>query len=123
MEEVKRRFDVVIMDTAPVGLVSDAMNLGRFADCTLFIVRQSYTFRRQIPFIDELYVQNKLPKLSVLINDVKMAGGYYSGGYRTGYGYYGGYGYAGESGYFEEDRMASRAPFKRLKRWWKRWFE
>lgn len=123
MEEVKKRFDVVIMDTAPVGLVSDAMNLARFADCTLFIVRQSYTFRRQIPFIDELYVQNKLPKLSVLINDVKMAGGYYSGGYRTGYGYYGGYGYAGESSYFEEDRVAGRTPVKRLQRWWKRWFE
>ena len=122
MEEVKKRFDVVIMDTAPVGLVSDAMNLSRFADCTLYIVRQSYTFRKQVPFIDELYVQNKLPKMSVLINDVKMEGGYYSGAYRTGYGYYGGYGYAGESGYFEEDRSVSRSPFKQIRRWWKRWF-
>jgi tyrosine-protein kinase Etk/Wzc len=122
MEEVKKRFDVVIMDTAPVGLVSDAMNLSRFADCTLYIIRQAYTFRKQLPLIEELYVQNKLPKVSVLINDVKAEGGYYGGPYRTGYGYYGGYGYAGESGYFEEDRVNGRSPVKRFRRWWKKWF-
>jgi len=122
MEEVKKRFDVVIIDTAPVGLVSDAMNLSRFADCTLYIIRQAYTFRKQLPLIEELYIQNKLPKISVLINDVKAEGGYYGGPYRTGYGYYGGYGYAGESGYFEEDRVNGRSPVKRFKRWWKKWF-
>jgi Mrp family chromosome partitioning ATPase len=40
---VKRKFDVILIDTAPVGMVSDAMTLGNFANTTLYIVRQGYT--------------------------------------------------------------------------------
>ncbi|HLI94421.1 MAG TPA: polysaccharide biosynthesis tyrosine autokinase, partial [Puia sp.] len=121
MAEVHKRFDVIIMDTAPVGLVSDAVNLVRFADCTLYIVRQAYTFRRQINAIDELYTQKKLPKISLLLNDVKMEGGYY-GGYNGG-GYYGGYGYGGDSGYFENERgMGNGSIFRRVRAQLERWF-
>jgi tyrosine-protein kinase Etk/Wzc len=101
MKEVVRQFDVVVMDTAPIGLVSDAMNLGRYADCTLYIVRQGHTFRKQLNIVEELYTQNKLPRLSLILNDVKAEAGYY-GGY--GYGYYGGYSYGSGSGYFEMDK-------------------
>lgn len=101
MNEVHSHFDVVIMDTAPIGLVSDAMNLSRYADCTLYIIRQGHTFRKQLGMVEDLYVQNKLPRLALLLNDVRAEGGYY-GGY--GYGYYGGYSYGIESGYFENDK-------------------
>jgi capsular exopolysaccharide synthesis family protein len=120
MEEVMANFEVVIMDTAPVGLVSDAVTLSRFADCTLYVIRQGYTFRKQLTLIDELYHGKKLPSLSLLLNDVKAGGGYYGG-----YGYYGGgYGYGTASGYFEEESSGNgnKSPFKRLKRWWKRLF-
>jgi len=117
MVEVRERFDVVIMDTAPVGLVSDALNLGRYADATLYIIRQGHTFRKQLTMVEELYLSNKLPRLSLLLNDVKADGGYY-GGY--GYGYYGGYSYGVESGYFETDNNKKNGPL--LKRLWKRWF-
>jgi tyrosine-protein kinase Etk/Wzc len=100
-EEVKKQFDIVIVDTAPVGLVSDAMVIGRHADCTLYILRQGYTYKNQVRLIDELYTQKKLPRLSVLLNDMKGGVGYgsyygygvygYSGRNRYGYGY--GYGY------------------------------
>jgi tyrosine-protein kinase Etk/Wzc len=119
MKEVVRRFDVVIMDTAPIGLVSDAMNLSRYADCTLYIVRQGHTFRKQLNIVEELYVENKLPRLSLLLNDVKAEGGYY-GGY--GYGYYGGYSYGMDSGYFETDKDLKNSLFTRLKRWWNNLF-
>ena len=120
MKEVRSRFDVVIMDTAPVGLVSDAMNLGQYADCTLYIVRQGHTFRTQLHMVEELYVDNKLPKLALLLNDVTAEGGYY-GGY--GYGYYGGYSYGMESGYFEVDKESQNSSiFSRIKRLWKNWF-
>ncbi|HKP31534.1 MAG TPA: polysaccharide biosynthesis tyrosine autokinase, partial [Chitinophagaceae bacterium] len=69
---VRANFDVTIVDTAPVGLVSDALVIGRHADCTLYILRQAYTFKRQIGLIDELYKNNKLPRLSLLLNDVKF---------------------------------------------------
>lgn len=96
---LKEKFDVVIVDTAPVGMVSDAMTLGKQADCTLYIVRQGHTFKKQVTMIDEFYRENKLPKVSIIINDIKIKPGYGYYGYgRYGYGY--GYGYGG---YYEEE--------------------
>ena len=112
---VRKHFDAVIVDTAPVGLVSDAMVIGDHADCTLYILRQGYTFKKQLELIDELYKHKKLPRLSILLNDVKGGTGY--GGYGYGnYGYGYGYGY-GHGEYFESE--------KKRKRWWqapKKWF-
>jgi capsular exopolysaccharide synthesis family protein len=97
---LKSRFDLIVIDTAPVGMVSDAQTLGKFADCTLYIVRQGHTFKKQVALIDEFYQQQKLPKVSIIINDVKIKPGY---GY-YGYGRYGyGYGYGGGYGYYEEE--------------------
>ena len=90
--EVKERFEVVVIDTAPVGLVNDAIELGMHADASVYIVRHNYTYKKQVQLVEELYKGNKLPKVSVIINDVKgMMGygnyyGYASYGY-TGYGY------------------------------------
>jgi len=108
MEEVFNHFECIIMDTAPIGLVSDATNLGRFADCTLYIVRQKQTFRKQLAFIEDMYNSKKLPSLCLLINDVKPEGGYYGGYYGSAYGYYSGYGYGAKSGYFEDDSHKKR---------------
>jgi capsular exopolysaccharide synthesis family protein len=118
MREVKENFELIIMDTAPVGLVSDAANLGRFADCTLYIIRQGHTFRNQVKMIDDLYHSGKLPSLCLLMNDVKANAGYYGGGYYgKGYGYYGGYGYATESGYFEKEKdQKDKNIFRKIKR-------
>lgn len=93
---LKDNFDVVVIDSAPVGLVSDGVTLSAFADMTLYVVRQRYTFKKQLLMIDELYRQKKLPKMGILVNDVIAEGakGYYGyGAGRYGYGY--GYGYAG----------------------------
>ncbi|MBL0133108.1 MAG: hypothetical protein IPP79_03390 [Chitinophagaceae bacterium] len=92
---LKTKFEYIIIDTAPVGLVSDAMVLGRFANCSLYVVRQRYTLKRQLQMIDEIHRLQKLPKMSLLVNDVRTGGtyGYYGHGtYGYGYGY--GYGMA-----------------------------
>jgi len=95
---LKKNFDAVIMDTAPVGMVSDALTLSKFADATLYIVRQGYTYKKQIGMVDEFYTQGKLPRMSIVLNDVKV---------KSGYGYYGygryGYGYGYGAGYFDDD--------------------
>lgn len=102
---LKKNFDVVIVDTAPVGMVSDAMTLGKLADCTLYLVRQRHTFKKQIALIDDFHKENKLPKISIIINDVKLKPGY---GY-YGYGRYGyGYGYNYKSYYDEEAPKESK---------------
>jgi len=96
---VKENFDVVMVDTAPVGMVSDAQTLSKYVDCTLYLVRQGHTFKKQVTLIDEFYKDNKLPSVSIIINDVKMKPGYGYYGYgRYGYGY--GYGYGS---YYEEE--------------------
>ncbi|MBK6937357.1 MAG: hypothetical protein IPH18_11115 [Chitinophagaceae bacterium] len=85
---LKEHFDMIVIDTAPIGMVSDAMTLGKYADATLYIVRQGYTFKKQVALIDEFYRDEKLPKISVIINDVKVKPGYGYYGYgRYGYGY------------------------------------
>ena len=115
---LKAHFDIVLIDTAPVGMVSDAMTLGKFADCTLYLVRQGHTFKKQIALIDEFYQDGKLPKVSIIINDVKMKPGYGYYGYgRYGYGY--GYGYGS---YYEEEtrpdnfleRLIGRFDFRKM---------
>jgi Mrp family chromosome partitioning ATPase len=96
---LKENFDVVLVDTAPVGMVGDAMTLGKFADSTLYLVRQGHTFKKQVAMIDEFYKDQKLPKVSIIMNDVKLKPGYGYYGYgRYGYGY--GYGYGS---YYEEE--------------------
>jgi len=98
-EWLRENFDIVLVDTAPVGMVSDAMTLSKFADSTLYLVRQGHTFKKQVALIDEFYQANKLPKLSIIVNDVKLKPGYGYYGYgRYGYGY--GYGYGS---YYEEE--------------------
>jgi len=102
-DALKEKFDVIIIDTAPIGMVSDAMTLGRYADCTLYLARQGYTYKKQIALIDEVYRENKLPGVSVVINDVKLKPGYGYYGYgRYGYGY-GGYTYGEKDSYYEAD--------------------
>jgi len=114
--ELRKNFDSIIIDTAPVGLVSDAVTLGRYADGTIYIVRHNYTLKKQIQLIDDIYRQNKLPRLSIIINDISIGGGYGYYGYGGGYGY--GYGYSsdsgnGESGYFESE--------DRKRKGWRKW--
>ena len=105
---LKQNFDVVVVDTAPVGMVSDAMTLGEMANTTLYIVRQGHTYKKQISLIDEFYHDNKLPRISIVINDVKL---------RPGYGYYGygryGYGYGYGGGYYEMEKD-DKPWFKRI---------
>lgn len=97
--ELRKQFDVVIVDTAPVGLVSDAITLGQYADASIYIVRHNYTFKKQVEMINDLYVQKKIPHMAIIINDVALKAG--SSGY-YGYGNYGyGYGYGYGSGYFD----------------------
>lgn len=111
-EYARRNFDVVIVDTAPVGLVSDAIILGEQADCTLYILRQNYTFKKQVGLIDELYRHKKLPRLSLLLNDVEVGKGY--SGYYGNYGGYG-YGYGYGAGYFDEEgKKKKKGLFSRL---------
>ncbi|MGN6568565.1 MAG: GumC family protein [Flavipsychrobacter sp.] len=97
--QLRKDFDYVVVDTAPIGFVTDAQLLARYADAVLYLVRQGYTYKQQIQLADELYRTRKMPKMSLIVNDVKVSRGY---GYGYGYYSYGyGYGYGNYGGYFE----------------------
>jgi hypothetical protein len=96
--------------------VSDGFTLGKFADCTIYMMRQNYSFKKQLALIDDYYLQKRLPQMSIVLNDVKAQSGYGNYGYgRYGYGY--GYGY-GYSSYFEEEKKP-KSRIDSIKGWWK----
>lgn len=80
MAELRERYDYIFIDSAPVGMVSDTFVLDRLSDATVYVVRADYTTRSDIRFVDEIYEQRRLKKLSVVINGTKTKTGY-------GYGY------------------------------------
>lgn len=107
--QLRQHFDIIIIDTAPVGLVSDSITLGKFADAVVYIVRHNYTFKKFLQFANDLFVNKKLPNLSIVINDIEAKAGY--GGY-YGYGY--GYGYGYNSPYFT-DKTKKKGLLSRIK--------
>jgi len=116
---LKEHFDYIVLDTAPLGLVTDAQLLSVHADASLYVIRQGYTFKQQIMFLDELYKDRKISHLSIVVNDVKAsrgAGYGYGYGYGYSYGYQGyGYGYGKKNGgYFENGKSKKRTGFKGL---------
>ena len=99
--EVKQKYDFIVVDTAPVNLVSDTLLIAKYADMFMYVVRANYSDKRSLVVPEELYKENKLPNIAIVLNDVdSRRDGYGYGGYGYGgYGYggygYGGYGYGG----------------------------
>ena len=92
VSELRSRYDYVVADNVPVGLIADASIANRIADLTLFVVRAGRLDRRQLPDIERLYADHKLRNMAVVLNGVDHHGNGYGYSYgRYGYGY--GYGY------------------------------
>lgn len=96
IEQYRQDYDYIILDSAPVGAVSDAYQLNRFADACLYVVRAEYTPKQSISEAEDIYKQKKLNNMYFLLNgsDIKKAG--YRYGYSKKYGYGYGYGYGKE---------------------------
>ncbi|WP_270549955.1 GumC family protein [Bacteroides xylanisolvens] len=98
IETLKKSFDYVILDTAPVGMVTDTLLIGRVADLSVYVCRADYTHKNEYTLINELAENNKLPKLCTVINGLDLKRRKY--GYYYGYGKYGKYyGYDKRYGY------------------------
>ena len=108
-DELKRRYDVVIIDTPPIGVVSDAYLVMPNADLVLYMVRQGYSKLEYLRSLDELVRDGRLNKVSILLNDSDFSQSY-------GYGYGHHYGYVqGNSGYYDMgESTTSRSWLKRM---------
>ena len=113
IQRVREEYDVVIMDTAPVGLVGDAVVLGKHADASLYVVRHNYTFKKQLQLLDDIYMNRRLPRMSLVLNDIQAKTGGYGGYYGYGGYGYGAYGSSYGANYFEADK-GKRRPGKKL---------
>lgn len=96
---LRSNFDEILIDTPPIGLVTDAQILARLANASLYLVRQDVTFKDQVSQLENLRKQQKFPKLNVVLNGVKQSRGY-------GYGY----------GYYADDHTKRKGSFKTLRK-------
>lgn len=95
---LKDKYDYIMIDTAPVGLVTDTLQIGRVANATIYMCRADYTPKASFGMINALAMEEKLPNMAMVLNGVDMSKKKYS--YYYGYGKYGKYGrYGYGSGY------------------------
>lgn len=103
-KELRERFSYIIVDSPPIGLVTDAQLIAPHVDATMFMVRHDHTPKAYLRLIDSLYKEHRFQRLNLILNGV---GGGES--YQYGYGY--GYGYGG--GYYEESAQVAKASIRK----------
>lgn len=127
IETLCEHYDYVIMDTAPIGLVTDTIHIGKQADATIYVTRADYTPKASIEGLNELVETDKLHNVGVVINGIDMSkkrnaysygygrygkygryGRYGSSTYGKRYGSYGGYGSYGSYGNYQNSRYGNK---------------
>ena len=99
-DELKKRYDYIVIDTPPLGLVTDAFLLMRYTDANIFIVRQGHTNKNIFGSVIK-DLENRNANIAIVINGVETGKSYGYGKYSYGYGY--GYGYGYDSDYYGEE--------------------
>ena len=108
MEDLKSKYDYIILDNVPAMVIADPTIINRVADVTIYVIRDGLIDRRYLPELERIHLAGKFKNMCVVFNDVKEAKkGYKKYGYGSyGYGYGGSYGYG--YGYYDEDMMDKR---------------
>lgn len=120
IEEAKSKYDVLVIDNPPVGLVTDGISVIQMADYPIYIFRADYSKKHFVQNVDRLINENGIKKMSVILNSVDVERNKY--GYYYGYGYGYGYGYAYSGGYgkgYYGDDGGDKGVWARIKSLWK----
>jgi len=88
IEEAKNEFDYIIIDNAPVTLVTDGMLTSKYADANLFVLRQGYSHKDQVKFINQMSDKESIKHVGIILNDAKHTKSGTYGSYGNGNGYY-----------------------------------
>lgn len=105
--ELQTKFDYVVIDNAPVGLVTDGIETLRKADYPIYVLRAEYSDKHFIQNLVRLKAENQITRITAVLNDVDMSRKHY--GYNYGYTY--GYGYG--TGYYTDDAESKKKKKKR----------
>jgi Mrp family chromosome partitioning ATPase len=110
LEELKKMYDVIVIDNPPVGLVTDGIRIIKMADYPVYVFRENFSKRNFVQNVKKLIRDNNIKNLSIILNsvDIKRSGYGYSGVYDYDYGYGYGYGF----GYYDEDIRRERFNLK-----------
>jgi capsular exopolysaccharide synthesis family protein len=112
IQELSINYDYILLDNAPVSLVTDGLLAGRHADLNIFILRYGVSKKDQIDFINQIAEKKILGNMALIINDIKGPGFGYGKNYSYNYRYSGyGHGY-----YYQEDISFHKSWFRRLQR-------
>lgn len=103
---MRDKYDFIIIDTAPVGLVTDTLQIGRVSDATIYVCRADYTPKASFNLINRLAKEKKLPNMALVLNGIDMSKKKY--GYYYGYGNYGKYGRYGSYGQYGNSHYANK---------------
>jgi capsular exopolysaccharide synthesis family protein len=134
IEEYKKEYDYIILDTPPIGLVADGMDIMQHSDIVLYVVRQKISLKNYLGLINEIFSSEKSKSIGLIFNDVNFASVYgygygsygygygygygssYGSGYGYGYGYGAGYGYGGSYGYggYGDTELEKKSLLKRI---------
>lgn len=116
LDQLKERYDIVVADNPPIGLVTDGIRIIKLADYPIYVFRENYSKRNFVQNVRKLVSDNNITNLNIVLNavDIKKSGYGYSGVYDYDYGYGYGYGF----GYYDEDirreRFSLKEFFRRL---------
>lgn len=113
LDFLKSKYDIIIIDLPPVGIVSDGIPMMQKADYPIYILRANYSRKMFISQINKLITENKISNLSIILNGIEMSRLKYGYGYGYSYGYGYGYGYSYGYGYYDEDEK-QRPLYKRI---------
>lgn len=114
MNNLKSRFDFIIIDTPPVAYVADTFLLAKYADVNLFVLRQNYSPKNVLDVLNEIYTSKRAHNMGIIFNGVNQSAIYgLKKGYGFNYGYSHGYGYSDGQGYFDDDEK--KGIFTRLR--------
>lgn len=85
IESLKERYDYILIDTPPIGLVSDALILGKYVDTSLLVIRHKTTYKNMVRNLEDMYSKNELQRPHIIYNGVKEAKNYYGYGHNQDY--------------------------------------
>jgi capsular exopolysaccharide synthesis family protein len=123
IEEIKKDYDIIIIDTPPVGIVTDALVTYKLAHNPIYVMRAGTSPKTFIENINSFVDSSKLERMSIVLNGIERSSGRYGYGYQSGYGYqygYTSYGYGYDyltkihNSYYGEEIEDKRSNFRKI---------
>ena len=102
VQEARKKFDYIILDTPPVAIVTDTLTLKDLLDAFVFVIRHNYSDKQVVDLANSIYNKHLIKNTGIIVNDIQVKG-YYGYSYRYGYGYGYGYSYSYRDAYYDDN--------------------